>query len=119
MKKILTVDDSRSMLQMVSMTLRVANYEVHEAADGAIALAMAQQQQFDAVITDINMPNMNGIELVQALRAMPDYKFTPVLCLTTESSDDMKGQGKAAGATGWLVKPFSPEKLLGIIERLI
>lgn len=119
MKKILTVDDSRSMLQMVSMTLKSAQFEVHEAEDGAMALAKAEQQPFDAVITDINMPRMNGIELVEALRALPAYKFTPILCLTTESSEDMKAKGKAAGATGWLVKPFSPEKLLGVINRLI
>ncbi|WP_127471574.1 response regulator [Thiomicrorhabdus aquaedulcis] len=119
MKKILIVDDSRSMLQMIGMTLQQAGYAVSEACDGLVALESAKVSQFDLVVTDINMPNMNGIELVQALRAMPNYKFTPLLCLTTESSDDMKARGKSAGATGWLVKPFSPEKLLTVIGKVL
>ncbi|HIE40622.1 MAG TPA: response regulator [Thiomicrorhabdus sp.] len=119
MPKILAVDDSKSMRQMVSMSLKSAGHDVTEAEDGAIALAIAQKEQFDLVVTDINMPNMNGIELVTALRSMPNYKFTPLLCLTTESSGDMKAKGKAAGATGWIVKPFSPEKLLSVISRVL
>ncbi|SFR49690.1 response regulator [Thiomicrospira sp. ALE5] len=119
MPKILAVDDSKSMRQMVSMSLTSAGHQVTEAEDGAIALDIAKQQQFDVVVTDINMPNMNGIELITALRALPNYKFTPILCLTTESSGDMKGKGKEAGATGWIVKPFSPEKLLSVIGRVI
>ncbi|MCF6345162.1 MAG: response regulator [Thiomicrorhabdus sp.] len=119
MPKILAVDDSKSMRQMVSMSLKSAGHDVTEAEDGAVALAIAQKEQFDLVVTDINMPNMNGIELVTALRAMPNYKFTPLLCLTTESSGDMKAKGKAAGATGWIVKPFSPEKLLSVISRVV
>ncbi|VAW49031.1 Chemotaxis regulator - transmits chemoreceptor signals to flagellar motor components CheY [hydrothermal vent metagenome] len=119
MPKILAVDDSKSMRQMVSMSLKSAGHDVTEAEDGAIALAIAQKEQFDLVVTDINMPNMNGIELVTALRAMPNYKFTPLLCLTTESSGDMKAKGKTAGATGWIVKPFSPEKLLSVINRVL
>lgn len=119
MPKILAVDDSKSMRQMVTMSLTSAGHDVIEAEDGAIALDIAKQQQFDVVVTDINMPNMNGIELIAALRALPNYKFTPILCLTTESSGDMKTKGKDAGATGWIVKPFSPEKLLSVIGRVV
>ncbi len=120
MSKILAVDDSKSMRQMVSMSLKSAGHDVTEAEDGAIALDIAKQGgQFDLVVTDINMPNMNGIELITALRALPNYKFTPILCLTTESSGDMKAKGKEAGATGWIVKPFSPEKLLSVINRVL
>ncbi|MBN2646987.1 MAG: response regulator [Thiotrichales bacterium] len=119
MSRILAVDDSKSMRQMVTMSLQSAGHDVAEAEDGMAALALAKQQQFDLVVTDINMPNMNGIELITALRAMPNYKFTPILCLTTESSGDMKTKGKEAGATGWIVKPFSPEKLLSVIARVL
>lgn len=119
MPKILAVDDSKSMRQMVSMSLKSAGHDVTEAEDGAVALEIAKKEAFDLVVTDINMPNMNGIELVTALRAMPSFKFTPILCLTTESSGDMKAKGKAAGATGWIVKPFSPEKLLSVINRVL
>lgn len=119
MAKILAVDDSKSMRQMVSMSLKSAGHDVVEAEDGVDGLNAAKSQQFDLVVTDINMPNMNGIELIKALRALPNYKFTPILCLTTESSDDMKGKGKEAGATGWIVKPFSPEKLLSVIQRVL
>lgn len=118
-KKILAVDDSKSMRQMVAMTIKNAGYDVTEAEDGMVALSVAKTQQFDLVLTDINMPNMNGIELTTALRSMPNYKMTPIICLTTESSDDMKGKGKSAGATGWIVKPFQPEKLLATIERVL
>lgn len=119
MAKILAVDDSKSMRQMVSMSLKSAGHQVTEADDGRMALDLAQKEQYDLIVTDINMPNMNGIELIHALRANNHYKHTPILCLTTESSDDMKGQGKSAGATGWIVKPFSPEKLLATIARVI
>lgn len=119
MSKILAVDDSKSMRQMVSMSLKSAGHDVTEAEDGLHALGIAKTTQFDLVVTDINMPNMNGIELITALRAMPNYKFTPILCLTTESSGDMKTKGKDAGATGWIVKPFSPEKLLSVIGRVL
>jgi two-component system chemotaxis response regulator CheY len=118
-KKILTVDDSKSMRKMVSMTLKSAGFDVTEAEDGVDALSKASSMQFDLVLTDINMPNMNGIELTTKLRAMSNYRLTPIICLTTESSDDMKGKGKAAGATGWIVKPFSPEKLLATINRVL
>jgi two-component system chemotaxis response regulator CheY len=119
MSKILAVDDSKSMRQMVSMSLKSAGHEVFEAEDGVEALNIARNNEFDLVITDINMPNMNGVELITELRALPAYKFLPILCLTTESSGDMKTRGKAAGATGWIVKPFSPEKLLSVINRVL
>jgi two-component system chemotaxis response regulator CheY len=118
-KKILAVDDSRSMRQMVSMTLRSAGYDVTESEDGHDGLNKAKAGQFDLVLTDINMPNMNGIEFTAALRGLPNYKGTPIICLTTESSDEMKAKGKGAGATGWIVKPFSPEKLLATLERVL
>lgn len=119
MANVLVVDDSASMRQMVSMTIQGAGHTVEQAEDGAIALQIANSKKFDLVITDINMPNMNGIDLTTNLRGNANYKFTPILCLTTESSGDMKAKGKQAGATGWLVKPFQPEKLLATIQRVI
>ncbi len=119
MTKILAVDDSPSLRQMVTFTLKGAGYEVSEAVDGVEALGIAKGQSFDLVITDINMPNMDGIQLISELRRLPNFKFTPILCLTTESSDDKKRQGKDAGATGWIVKPFSPEKLLATMGRVL
>lgn len=118
-KRILAADDSRSILQMVSFTLKGAGYEVVEAADGQAALDIANAQNFNLVITDLNMPRMDGITLTQKLRGAPKYKFTPILMLTTEAGETFKAKGKAAGATGWLVKPFDPEKLLGVVKKLI
>lgn len=118
-KKILAVDDSKSMRQMVAMTLKSAGFDVTEGEDGVDGLNKAKAVHFDLVLTDINMPNMNGIELTRSLRALPAYKGTPIICLTTESSDEMKAKGKQAGATGWIVKPFSPEKLLATLERVL
>ena len=100
MKKILAVDDSASMRQMVGFTLKKAGFEVVEAKDGSEALSIAKQQSFDAVISDVNMPVMDGITLIKELRTLPSYKFTPLLMLTTESGLDKKTEGKAAGATG-------------------
>ncbi|MGB3622406.1 response regulator [Ketobacter sp. MCCC 1A13808] len=119
MANILVVDDSASMRNMVSATLQSAGHQVQDAGDGQQALARANGGRFDAVITDLNMPVMNGIELVKNLRAMPNYKYTPILLLTTESSDGKKAEGKQAGATGWLVKPFNPEKLLATVARVL
>ena len=116
---ILTVDDSASMRQMVSFTLKRAGYTVVEAADGVEALNYARTSAVDLVLTDVNMPNMDGISLVRELRQLQTYKFVPMLMLTTESGQDKKLQGKAAGATGWLVKPFNPEKLLATIEKVL
>ncbi|WP_306017595.1 response regulator [Balneatrix alpica] len=119
MYNILAVDDSASMRQMVAFTLKGAGYKVTDAVDGMDALSKAKTQKFDLVLTDINMPNMDGITLVKELRALPNYKFTPILVLTTESTDDKKMSGKVAGATGWLVKPFNPDKLLATIKKVL
>lgn len=118
-KTILSVDDSVSIQQMVAFTLRGAGYEVIEAADGQEGLDKARMKTVDLVLTDLNMPRMNGLMLVRALRAMPSYHSVPILILTTESSDEMKMQGKASGATGWLVKPFDPQKLLEVVGKVI
>ena len=117
-KTILTVDDASTMRKMVSFTLRGAGHEVLEAADGAAALSLLQLRPVDLVITDINMPNMNGIELTRQLRASAAYRRTPILLLTTESDPAKKAEGRAAGATGWIVKPFSQEQLLAIIAKI-
>ena len=119
MAKILAVDDSASMRQMVSFTLKGAGHDVMEASDGAQALALAKTSQVDLVLTDVNMPNMDGVTLIRELRALPNYKFTPMLTLTTESGTDKKMEGKQAGATGWIVKPFSPDQLLATIKKVL
>lgn len=116
---ILAVDDSASMRQMVAFTLKAAGYEVTEAEDGAVALGLAKQGKFKLVLADVNMPNMDGLTLVKNLRTLPDYKFTPLLMLTTESTPEKKAEGKAAGATGWLVKPFNPEQLIATIQKVL
>ncbi|BAN69887.1 response regulator [endosymbiont of unidentified scaly snail isolate Monju] len=116
---ILAVDDSASMRQMVSFTLKGAGYEVVEAADGVEALNIAKTRSVNLVITDVNMPNMDGITLIRELRNLPNYKFTPLLMLTTESGAEKKQQGKAAGATGWIVKPFNPDQLLKTVAKVI
>lgn len=119
MAKILAVDDSASMRQMVSFTLKGAGHQVTEASDGVEALKVAQGQAMDLVLSDVNMPNMNGIELCAELRKLPSYKFTPILMLTTESTGDKKMAGKTAGATGWIVKPFNPDQLLTTIKKVL
>ncbi|MBV8464405.1 MAG: response regulator [Burkholderiales bacterium] len=119
MKTILTVDDSPSIRQMVSFTLKNAGYEVVEAGDGNAGLSQAKSKTCDLVITDQNMPGMDGLTLIRALRGLPEYRSKPILMLTTESSDEMKSQGKAAGATGWIVKPFNPQTLTDVVRRLI
>lgn len=118
-KTILAVDDSASMRQMIGVTLREAGYEVIEAADGAEALEYARQHRVDLVLADVNMPNMDGIMLVAHLRTLPAYRLTPLLLLTTESSAERKQQGKQAGATGWMLKPFNPPQLLATLERVL
>lgn len=119
MTTILAVDDSASMRQMVSFTLRGAGFNVVEAGDGQQALEKARQTVFDLVLSDVNMPVMDGIDLVKNLRVLPEYKFTPILMLTTESAGDKKMEGKSAGATGWLIKPFNPEQLLATIRKVL
>ncbi len=119
MAKILAVDDSASMRQMVSFTLKGAGHDVVEACDGVEALRLAKGGAVDLVISDVNMPNMDGIALIAELRKLPSYKFVPILMLTTESSTDKKMQGKSAGATGWIVKPFNPDQLLATIKKVL
>jgi two-component system, chemotaxis family, chemotaxis protein CheY len=119
MSSILVVDDSISMRQMICFTLKGAGYEVEEGGDGVEALEIARGRTFDLVLTDVNMPNMDGITLTRELRTLPDYKFIPILVLTTESAGNKKQDGKGAGATGWIVKPFSPDKLLSTISKVL
>ena len=119
MARILAVDDSASMRQMVSFTLKGAGHDVVEAVDGVDALAKSQGQKFDLVISDVNMPNMDGITLTAKLRELEAYTFTPILILTTETSDPRKMEAKKAGATGWIEKPFDPDHLLSTINKVI
>lgn len=119
MHSILAVDDSASMRQMVSFTLKNAGFNVVEAVDGQDAYEKAGGRDFSLVLTDQNMPRMDGLTLIRSLRALPQYKSVPILMLTTESSDAMKSQGRAAGATGWLVKPFDPQKLIEVVRKVI
>lgn len=116
---ILAVDDSASMRQMVRYTLEGAGYKVVQAADGIEALEFAKSSPADLVLTDVNMPRMDGLTLVRELRGLSSYKFTPMLVLTTESGQDTKQRGKQAGATGWIVKPFNPEQLLATIAKVL
>ncbi len=119
MATILAVDDSASMRQMVAFTLKGAGHDVVEAADGVDALSKAKSRKFDLVISDVNMPNMDGITLIRELRSLPAFRFTPILMLTTESTADKKQEGKNAGATGWIVKPFNPDQLLATIKKVL
>ena len=119
MKRVLAVDDSVSMRELVRATLVDAGYEVVGAEDGHRAYAAARAARFDLVLSDVNMPSMDGIGLVEKLRALPDYRLVPILMLTTESSAEMKGRARAAGATGWIVKPFDPERLIGAVSRVL
>ena len=119
MARILAVDDSVAMRQMVEVTLSSAGHDVHQAVDGKEALSLAGQQSFDLVITDVNMPQMDGITLVKQLRELPSYKHTPMLVLTTEHAVERKMEGREAGATGWLVKPFNPERLLATVAKVL
>jgi two-component system, chemotaxis family, chemotaxis protein CheY len=118
-KTVLAIDDSASIRQMVSFTLKSAGYEVMEAQDGVDGLDRAKSKNVDLILTDQNMPRMDGLSLIKQLRGLPQYKTTPILMLTTESSDAMKQQGRAAGATGWLVKPFDPNKLIEVVKKVI
>ena len=119
MARILAVDDSAAMRQMVGITLTGAGHQVEQAIDGREALQIAERTKFDLVITDVNMPNMDGITLVRELRNRASYKYVPLLVLTTEATTERKQQGKAAGATGWLVKPFNPERLLATVAKVL
>jgi two-component system, chemotaxis family, chemotaxis protein CheY len=119
MARILAVDDSAAMRQMVGITLTGAGHQVQQAVDGREALQFAERERFDLVITDVNMPGMDGLTLVRQLRNMPSYRGVPLLVLTTEATTERKLEGKAAGATGWLVKPFNPERLLATVEKVL
>ena len=111
-KRILTVDDSKTMRDMLLVTLKQAGYDVVQAEDGQVGLSKLEAEGADVIITDINMPVMDGIAFIKACRANAAYASTPILTLTTESSDAMKAEGRAAGATGWIVKPFNPDSLI-------
>lgn len=118
-KNIMTVDDSSSVRQMVAFTLKGAGYGVIEAEDGRDALVKADGVGLHMVLTDLNMPNMDGIELIKNLRAKQAYKFIPIIMLTTESQESKKQAGRSAGATGWIVKPFKPDQLLAVIKKVL
>jgi len=118
-KTILAVDDSSSLRQMVAFSLKAAGYQVVEAVDGQDGLDKARQQTVDLVLTDQNMPRMDGLTLIKSLRGLPTYQKVPILMLTTESSEDMKSKGRAAGANGWLVKPFDPQRLIEVVKKVI
>ncbi|HEX2603840.1 MAG TPA: response regulator [Oxalicibacterium sp.] len=118
-KTIMIVDDSASLRQVVSISLRGAGYEVIEGCDGTDALKKLTGQKIHLIISDVNMPNMDGISLVKAVKAMPAYKFTPIVMLTTESQDSKKQEGQAAGAKAWVTKPFNPPQLLAVVQKLV
>jgi two-component system chemotaxis response regulator CheY len=119
MRRILTVDDSASMRQMVNFTLRKAGYEVTEAVDGEDGLAKVTSERFDLIITDLNMPNVDGIQLITSARKIPGYSFVPILMLSTESQAEKKDAGRKAGATGWIVKPFDADQLVAVVQKLV
>jgi two-component system, chemotaxis family, chemotaxis protein CheY len=118
-KVIMTADDSASVRQMVSFTLKQGGYDVVEAVDGKDALQKLSSHKVDMLITDLNMPNLDGIGLIKGARALPACKFIPIVMLTTESQDSRKQEGKAAGATGWIVKPFKPEQLMAVVKKVL
>jgi two-component system, chemotaxis family, chemotaxis protein CheY len=118
-KTILTVDDSASMRQMVKMTLAGAGYDIIEASDGIQGLATARGRAVDMVLTDLNMPGMNGVSLIRELRKLPSYTGVPIILLTTESDAIRKQEAKSAGATGWITKPFQPEQLISVAKKVI
>ena len=118
-KTIMTVDDSKSIREMVSFTLNQEGYNVVEAYDGLDAVGKLSNSQIDMIITDLNMPNLNGIELIKKVRADSKYKFVPIIMLTTSSQANQKKEGKEAGATGWIVKPFEPKQLLAVVKKVL
>jgi two-component system, chemotaxis family, chemotaxis protein CheY len=119
MKRILAVDDSASIRQMVGFTLRQAGYDVAGAVDGQDALGQVGKEKFDLIITDLNMPNVDGIQLITAVRKLPGCSFVPILMLTTESQAEKKDAGRKAGATGWIVKPFNADQLIAVVKKLV
>lgn len=119
MPKILVADDSPLMRNMVSASLETAGYEVLLAEDGQVAYDLARGQATDVVITDVNMPRLDGLALISRLRSLPAYKHTPILVLTTEISEEKRQIARKAGASGWLVKPFQPQQLLSVLKRFV
>ena len=118
-KTIMVVDDSASLRQVVGIALKGAGYDVIEGGDGSQALQQLKGQRVHLIISDVNMPNMDGISFVKAVKQMPAYKFTPIVMLTTESADEKKRAGQEAGAKAWMTKPFRPEQLLGVVQKLV
>ncbi|CAK0753988.1 two-component system, chemotaxis family, chemotaxis protein CheY [Gammaproteobacteria bacterium] len=118
-KTILTVDDSASVRQVVTITLESAGYGVVQASDGQEALVQLKTTAVDMIITDINMPNLNGIELIRQVRTTPGYKFTPIVLLTTVTDEAKKQEGRAVGATAWITKPFTPEQLRSVVKKVL
>lgn len=118
-KTLLVVDDSSSMRQLVTFAVKNAGFGIETAASGIEAVEKLAGQTFDMVITDLNMPGMDGIELIRAIRALPEYKFVPIIMLTTESQEEKKREGRAAGASGWILKPFSADRLLDVVGRFV
>lgn len=118
-KSILIVDDAASMRGLVAMTLRTNGYEVTEAADGLDAIEKLKGKKVNLIVSDVNMPRMNGIELVKTLKKNPAYKFVPIVMLTTESEEQKKKEGQQAGAKAWIVKPFKPDVLLQVVKKII
>lgn len=118
-KTILIVDDSATIRQVVGMTLKTAGYDVIDACDGRDALRKLDGKKINLIISDVNMPNMDGISFVKEAKKLPSYKFTPIIMLTTESQDSKKQEGQAAGAKAWVVKPFQPEQMLAAVTKLI
>jgi two-component system chemotaxis response regulator CheY len=118
-KTILTVDDSASLRQMLGVVLRGEGYEVIEAVDGVDALSKLKGRELNLILTDVNMPNMDGLEFTRRARAIPQYKFVPIVLLTTESAPEKKQEGKAAGATAWIIKPFNPDQLVAVVKKVM
>lgn len=118
-KTIMIVDDSASLRQVVGIALRGAGYDVLEASDGKDALGKLKGQKVHLMISDVNMPNMDGISFVKAVKQIPAYKFTPIVMLTTESQDAKKKEGQEAGAKAWVLKPFKPEQMIGVVQKLV
>ena len=119
MATVLTVDDSPSICQMIKLVLGSAGHTVLTASDGAAGLAKAKAERVDLVITDLNMPVMNGMAMIRALRGLPSFVGVPIVFLTTESDDTIKSEAKAAGASGWITKPFKPDQLLSVVAKLV
>jgi two-component system chemotaxis response regulator CheY len=118
-KTIITIDDAATMRKLIAYTLKGAGYQVLEAQDGPSALRVLADRHVDLIFSDINMPEMNGVELTRRIRGLPLHRTTPILIVTTESELHVRNQAKAAGATGWIVKPFKPDQLLGIVNRVL